>query len=117
MFGRSTSKKSSKPEVNEGEVLALFDSSADPDDPETMNMDGIANLCENIGLDASTDVRALVLLWKLGSGSKPGLITRTEFLNGMKTLRKDSIDGLKAVVSTLDPGFLERAEFRGLLIH
>jgi hypothetical protein len=109
----STSARKSKSEINEVDVLALFDRFADPDDPDVMNMDGIGSFCELIGIDASTDVRALVLMWRLGSGSKPGVVSRTEFLNGMKFMKKDSIEGLRQILPSFDPGFLDRNDFRG----
>ena len=49
----------------------------------------------------------------LGASSKPGLITKIEFMNGMKSLRKDSTAGLLEILPSFDPGFLDRSEFRG----
>lgn len=49
----------------------------------------------------------------LGANSKPGLITRTEFMQGMKNIRKSSVEDIKKTIATLDPGFLEQSEFRG----
>jgi hypothetical protein len=54
-----------------------------------------------------------VLLWKMVAVSKPGQVTRKEFTVGMTNIfKKDSIEGLKTVLPSLDPGFLERAPFR-----
>jgi Cullin binding len=45
--------------------------------------------------------------------SKPGTVLRKEFVNGMMNVfGKDSIEGLKSIVPSLDPGFLERSDFR-----
>lgn len=96
-------------------VERLFDSLVDPDDPDTMYMDGISKMCESLGLDPATDVRVLVLLWKLGAVSKPGCITRNEFVSGFQKLRVGDVDKLKALVPSFDPGFLEKSEFRGAL--
>ena len=99
--------------LDEEAVDVLFNSLADEDDPECMNMDGIGTFCEMLDMDPSTDVRLLVLLWKMAAVSKPGTVTRKEFTTGMLTvLKKDSIEGIKSVLSSLDPGFLERAPFR-----
>ena len=99
--------------LDEEAVDALFNSLADEDDPECINMDGIGNFCEMLEMDPSTDVRLLVLLWKMAAISKPGMVTRKEFTTGMlTTFKKDSAEGLKSILSTLDPGFLERGPFR-----
>ena len=105
--------KTSSSALDEVAIETLFASLADEDDPECMTMDGIASFCEMLDMDPSTDVRLLVLLWKMAAFSKPGQITKKEFTTGMVTVfKKDSIEGLKAILSSLDPGFLERAPFR-----
>lgn len=93
-------------------VLALFNSLADPEDPEIISLEGLQALGEKVDLDASSDVKFLVLLWRLGANSKPGCITRTEFIQGMRTMRKESLESLKQMAPSCDPGFLERNEFR-----
>jgi len=57
--------------------------------------------------------RVLVLMWTLGALLKPGAITRSEFYNGMKKHKKYDIAGIKSMLPSLDPGFLEKAQFRG----
>ena len=79
-------------------------------------MEGIGNLCEQLGIDASSDVRALVLMWKLGANSKPGCIRKEEFMNGMRNICKTNLEELKSYLPGLDTGFLEQQEFRGLNI-
>jgi hypothetical protein len=91
----------------------LFDSLVDPDDPDTMYMDGISKLCENLGMDPAADVRVLVMLWKLGAVSKPGSITRSEFLSGFQKLQVSDTERLKMMVPSFDPGFMDKSEFRG----
>ena len=98
---------------NSEEATQLFNSLADPDDPEVIGMEGIGNLCDKLSIDPGTDVRILVLMWKLEAKSKPGCINREEFLKGMKKIGKSNIAGLVSLLPTLDPGFLERSEFRG----
>ena len=94
-------------------VEALFDTLVDPEDPDLLAMDGIGKLCEQLGLDPSTDVRVLVLLWKLGAISKPGYITKQEFMQGFQNLKAGSVKKLSSLLPSFDPGFLDRAEFRG----
>jgi hypothetical protein len=92
---------------------ALFQSLADPEDPETISIEGLGALCEKLGIDASADVRALVLAMKLGSKSKPGRITHEEFLEACKRLQVSNEDQIRAKLPALDPGFMEANEFRG----
>lgn len=94
-------------------VEELFESLADPDDPELVSMEGISKLAESLGLDPASDVRVLVLVWKLGGVSKPGAITKVEFMKGFQTLQASSVDKLKTLLPSFDPGFLDRAVFRG----
>jgi hypothetical protein len=92
---------------------ALFDAFVDdPDDPDLLSMEGIGSLCEKLDIDPSADVRVLVLLWKLGATSKPGHVTRKEFLAGCCKLKASSVEALSGLLPALDPGFLDRPEFR-----
>ena len=105
--------KGSTNSLDEEAVDALFNSLADEDDPESINMEGIGAFCEMLDMDPGSDVRLLVLLWKMTAVTRPGTVTRKEFSNGMLTIfKKDSVEGVKSILSTLDPGFLERAPFR-----
>lgn len=111
--GNSEASSSSKSAAN---IKALFDTLCDPDDPETITMEGCGRLGETLGMDPSTDVRLLVLLWRLSgtTGFKtPGTISLQEFTAGMNALGKDSIVGMRGLLPSLDPGFLERPQFRG----
>jgi Cullin binding len=119
MFGKgaaapkSATAKKGKGSVDEKAVEDLFNSFADEIDPDAMTMDGISTFAEKLDMDPSSDVRLLVLLWKMNAVSKPGTVLRKEFVNGMMNVfGKDSIEGLKSAVPSLDPGFLERSEFR-----
>lgn len=75
-------------------------------------LDGIMKLGEIIGIDASSDVRMLMILWKFGAASKQGCITRKEFVSGMETNYIADAEGLKSSLYTFDSGFLESSEFR-----
>jgi hypothetical protein len=97
---------------NEAVVEALFDKLADEDDPDLMSMEGIGTLCEEMGIDPSSDVRCLVMVWKLGSAAKPGAVTKVEFVAGMRKLGKTDAKGLATCLPMFDPGFLEQQEFR-----
>lgn len=90
----------------------IFARYADACDPETMSMEGIAAFCEELGIDAATDVIALVLIWRLGGGSKPGCVSKSEFTTGMRALGARTVADLKPRLQLMDPGMLEDKEFR-----
>lgn len=98
--------------ATEVRLQTLFETFADPEDKEVMDMDGISRLCQELGLDASEDVRALVLLWKLGARAKPGELAKAEFDSGMRSMGADSLEQLKRSVPALDPGFMDHKTFR-----
>jgi hypothetical protein len=124
MFSRKTpSKTASKVDPEEARLAeeeklnAIFNQYVDVDeDTEALSLEGIAKLCSEVDIDAGSDVRGLVLMWRLGAVSKPGTITRKEFIDGMRRFRVSSIKDLSSKVPSLDLGFLERAEFRGFFV-
>ena len=111
----SKSKKSRrKPKLPPAEALFIeFASHGEEDDPNEICIEGVGVLCEKLGLEID-DVRVMVLLWKLGSKAKPQSITKEEFLKGCKTLDVDSIPKFKKLLPSLDLGFLDRDDFRGM---
>jgi len=77
-----------------------------------MDMEGIGALCDDIDLDPSADIRALVMMWKLGAAAKPGEISSSEWNKGCESLNLSSVDDLKKLLPALDTGFLDPSEFR-----
>ena len=73
---------------------------------------GIFTLGEKLGMDATEDIRILVLLWKMGCREKPAQIQKQEWMQGCAQLQVDSWDKIKALVPSLDTGFLEQADFK-----
>lgn len=75
---------------------------------------GIFKLGEKLGMDATEDIRILVLLWKMGctAATKPGEISKDEWLSGCSALNFDSWPKLKKLEPSLDLGFLDAAEFK-----
>lgn len=66
-----------------------------------------------LDIDAVEDIRALVLLYKLGCAAKPpGCLQQTEFIAGCHKLDCSSWDDLKNLVPALDTGFMESVSFR-----
>lgn len=73
---------------------------------------GIATIGEKLGMDDVTeDVRILVLLWKFKC-AKPGCISKEEWVEGCESLNVESWDTLMELLPTLDPGFLELADYK-----
>jgi len=97
---------------------ALLQSSGSEDsedylDPDLLTMEHIGKLCEELNVDPSSDVRVLVMLWRLGAVTTPGCITKAEFMAGFRKLRLSSLTELRSQLPSFDPGFLEKTEFRG----
>lgn len=94
-------------------VEAMFAEIADADDPTSCSAEGLLSLGDKVGLDATEDIRILVLLWKLDCGEKPGVVQKDEWMRGCL---EHSVDSWKSMVDTLlptlDTGFLDHSEFR-----
>lgn len=120
MWSSSSSSKKSKRKSSSGRSSSntetatekLFAELADKEDPTVIELDGIAQLCEKLDLDPESDIRVLVLLWKLGSKEKPAQISKEEFMTGCSKLQMDSIAKFKTLIPSLDTGFLDRDEFK-----
>ena len=115
MWGSSKSsskKKKNDSGITEAHAEALFAELADPEDPTTMNMEGIFQLGEKLGMDATEDIRILVLLWKMQCHEKPSQVSKTEWMQGCITLQVDSWDKFQNIVPSLDTGFLDQTEFK-----
>lgn len=111
-MSKAKGKSAKKTVYNNGGAVELFSLLADPENPDIATMEGIFKLGELLEIDASADVRILSILWKFGAISKPGCITKAEFLAGMESNFITDIKGLKDSLYTFDTGFLEASEFR-----
>jgi hypothetical protein len=113
---RGGSKKASVDESKVAAIRQMFDVYADPEEPEVIAVDDtFGQLCEDLGIDGGSDVRAIVLLWRLGSArknpDKPMTIGKDVFRDRMLTLQATSVATLKAKMHSFDTGFLENEEF------
>ncbi len=111
----ANSKKQSPQLSTESAIEKLFQEFADAEDPNIISMEGISKLCEQLEIDPLEDIRVLVLLWKLvdaPSTEKPGQISKTEFTSGCARLQATTSAKFKALLPTLDTGFLDQKEFR-----
>mmetsp|Transcript_10112 Transcript_10112/g.10200 ORF Transcript_10112/g.10200 Transcript_10112/m.10200 type:complete len:224 (-) Transcript_10112:633-1304(-) len=93
-------------------IISTYRTYSDPDDPDCMTMEGIGKLCEDLGIDPQSDVRILVLLWRLGAVSTPGQISKEEFMTGMRAMGLSNLEGIRSALPSLDPGFLEHSKFK-----
>mmetsp|Transcript_9616 Transcript_9616/g.12468 ORF Transcript_9616/g.12468 Transcript_9616/m.12468 type:complete len:243 (-) Transcript_9616:131-859(-) len=96
-------------------ILQMFAEFAnDPNNVKfSMDMEGICALCEKIGMDPESDVRILVLLWKLGANARPGEISKEEFVKGCESLGLDTPQKIKDYLPALELGFMDRDDFKG----
>ena len=63
-------------------------------------------------MDATEDIRILVLLWKMKVRDKPSQMSKEEWIVGCKSLHADSWDKFRALIPSLDTGFLDASEFK-----
>ena len=84
--------------------MAMFSELAGGSEKFAIDMEGISKLCEQIDIDPESDVRVLVLLWKLGANDRPGEISKEEFLGGCTRLGVDSASKIQGLMPSLDLG-------------
>jgi hypothetical protein len=108
----SKKKKQIVSGIDELAAANMFQEIADDDDPSVSNLEGIFSLGEKLGIDATEDIRILVLLWKMGCSKKPGQLTRDEWMLGCEALRVDSWTKLQALLPSLETGFLDHNTFK-----
>jgi len=108
----SRDSSSSLSGIDSKAVEKMFGELADPDDPSTATMEGIFTLGEKLDMDATEDIRILVLLWKMQVRDKPSQMSKEEWLAGCSTLQADSWDKFKNLIPSLDLGFLEQSDFK-----
>ncbi len=111
-FSKKRGSSTYRPNIDDEAAEKLFADIADDDDPTAAGMEGISTLCDKLEIDPLEDIRILVLLWKMGSKEKPAQITKEEWMAGCQKLQVDSIEKLKALLPSLETGFLDRNEFR-----
>lgn len=87
-----SSMGSSEPRVSESKINQLFELYKDNSD-DCILADGIENLCNDLQLNPD-DFKVLLLAWKLNA-SQMCRFTRTEFVQGLKSMKTDSIKGMQ----------------------
>lgn len=112
MWNSKSKKKKNLSGINESSADKMFDEICDEEDPSTAGMEGIFKLGEKLSMDATEDIRILVLLWKMGCNEKPAEISRGEWMKGCNSLGVDSWEALEKQVPSLDTGFLDQTTFK-----
>lgn len=66
-----------------------------------------------LGIDATEDIRLLVLLWKMECCKQnSGCISAEEWVRGCDRIQADSWETMKEVLPSCELGFLENADFK-----
>lgn len=83
---------SSESRVSESKIIQLFELYKDNSD-DSILADGIENLCNDLQLNPD-DFKVLLLAWKLNA-SQMCRFTKTEFIQGLKSMKTDSLKGVQ----------------------
>lgn len=108
-------KKAASPKKTKSNALD-FEIYADEDDG-VVTFEGLAQLAEDLGIDAASDTKLLAFCWRLGA-EKPGCLSKAEWdtlpeCRHLPTYGKAAtVNVLKAGWDTLDPNFLDNSEFK-----
>jgi len=83
-------------------VMEMFEKYREKEEggPEQIGPEGIFELCNDMKLEP-TDVRLLILAWKLGA-EQQGYFSKSEWQRGMEGLRADSAETLSARLDSLN---------------
>lgn len=102
---RSASKRPDRDAIHR-----LFLKYKDEDDEDVVGVEGISQLCSDLGVEPD-DIVVLVLSWHLGAEAMCEY-SKKEFEEGLAELGCDSIDKLRAKLPTLRAEVQEAAKFR-----
>lgn len=98
---------SSEPRVSETKINQLFDQYKDSLE-EAILAEGIENLCNDLQLNPD-DFKVLVLAWKLNA-SQMCRFTKTEFVQGLKDMKTDSIKNIQLKLNEIIGGLNRESE-------
>ncbi|TGZ58647.1 hypothetical protein CRM22_009522 [Opisthorchis felineus] len=101
--------------VNEARIEQLFQRYRDPQCQDRILATGMEQFIANdLGIDPAS-MTTLILAWKFGAKTQ-GEFTREEFFRGFKELGCDSIDSLRAKLSSLNAEIANRDAFESLYL-
>lgn len=103
----ATPTSSSAPST--AKLNTLFDQYKDPDEADTIKVDGTLRWCEDLGIEAD-DVVTLALALELGS-KELGTWAKKNWVDGWKRLGADSLEGMKPVLRTLSNKLASDADY------
>jgi len=98
--------------VNSAKLEELFNQLKDPQDPETIGIDGITKFCEELQVDPAS-IAILVVCWKFGAKTQC-VFTYQEFITGMTTLECDDMPKLRSKLPQLVGEVNNMEKFREL---
>ncbi|KAK8766422.1 hypothetical protein V5799_006797 [Amblyomma americanum] len=99
-----------KGSVDRKKLEHLFNKYKDPHEPDKMTVDGIVRFLDDLGLSPESKL-VLIIAWKFKAVAQCEF-TKDEFTNGMAELGCDSVEKLKAKLSTLEPELKEPLKFK-----
>lgn len=96
--------------MDPAKLAASFATYAEPDDPTTIQVDGLVRLCADLGVSPEDVV--LVVLSKHFGAANMFTYTQEEFNKGMQSLGADSVEALKGKVPEMRESLALPAVFR-----
>ncbi|XP_028167714.1 DCN1-like protein 3 [Ostrinia nubilalis] len=97
----------SEPRISEYKINQLFDQYKDSLE-DAILAEGIENLCNDLQLNPD-DFKVLVLAWKLNA-SQMCRFTKSEFVQGLKNMKTDSIKGIQLKLNEITCGLNRDSE-------
>ncbi|KZC09590.1 DCN1-like protein 1 [Dufourea novaeangliae] len=96
--------------VDKKKLEILFSRYQDPNEPDKITADGIMKFLDDLGLSPESKL-VLIIAWKFRAETQCEF-TKDEFMNGMMDLGVDSIDKLKARLSSLENELRDPQKFK-----
>ncbi|KAF7724613.1 hypothetical protein EC973_000857 [Apophysomyces ossiformis] len=94
------------------QIQKMFEKYEDPDEKDTITVEGCMSLCEDLGIDPTT-IEFLIISHRLGA-ERMGEFKRENFCNGCIKLGCDSIEKLRNAVGQLRAGLNNEEIFHTL---
>jgi len=102
------------PPTDLAKINALFDKYKDPEDPTAINVEGVMQLCDDLGV-APDDPVMVAFSWKMEAGAQ-GEFLQAEFVGGCQRLGVDTIAALKGAVPALREAMADAAEYKKMYL-
>mmetsp|Transcript_15106 Transcript_15106/g.26529 ORF Transcript_15106/g.26529 Transcript_15106/m.26529 type:complete len:260 (+) Transcript_15106:113-892(+) len=100
------------PTVDVDKINNWFAEYADPDNTDTMQVDGIIKFCSDLGV--SPEDAVLLVISKHFGAENMLVYTQEEFVNGMKSIGVENVDDLKEAIPRLRDELKNDASFKAV---